>query len=326
VGEHSRAPHTHPCLTPVTIQERLVHLRLQRPHWGLRKLLHRLAMVEPGSPCSAPSTAGEILTRHGLVAPRRRRRRTPPFTQPLQPARGPSAVWATDFKGWFRTHDRNRTLSDLASRYLLRCQHVRDTTVATVQPVFVGTFREFGLPAAIRSDNGPPFASVGLGGLSRLAVWWIRLGIRPERIQPGHPEQNGRHERLHRTLKQTTGHPTCRIWRVQQCAFEQFRQDYHHERPHEALAMQPPSHCYRRSPRAFPRRLHEVKYSTGSQVCRGRSMGEIKWRGRLVFLSDALIGEPVGGLQEIETDLWRIEFGPVPLALYDTSTQQFVRL
>jgi len=329
VREHSRAPHTHPRLTPVAIQERLVQLRLQRPHWGPRKLLHRLATVEPGTPWPAPSTAGEILTRHGLVATRRRRRRTPPATQPLQPALLPNEVWATDFKGWFRTHDGTRidplTLSDLASRYLLRCQHVRDTTAATVQPVFVAAFREFGLPAAIRSDNGPPFASVGLGGLSRLAVWWIRLGIRPERIQPGHPEQNGRHERLHRTLKQATAHPPCRTWRLQQRAFEQFCQDYHHERPHEALAMQTSAHCYTRSPRAFPRRLPEVEYPTGSQVRRVRSTGEIKWRGRLVFLSEALIGEPVG-LREIENDLWRIEFGPMPLALYHTSTQQFVRL
>jgi hypothetical protein len=153
----------------------------------------------------------------------------------------------------------------------------------------------FGLPAAIRSDNGPPFASVGLGGLSRLDVWWIRLGIRPERIQPGHPEQNERHGRLHRTLKQATAHPPCRTWRVRQRALEQFRQDYHHERPYQAVALQIPAHCYRRSPRAFPRRLPEVEYPTGSEVHRVRSTGEIKWRGRLVFLSEALIGEPVGG-------------------------------
>jgi hypothetical protein len=217
------------------------------------------------------------------------------------------------------------TLSDVASRYLLRGQHVREATATTVQPVFVAAFREFGLPMAIRSDTGPPFAPVGLGGLSRLAVWWIRLGIRPERIQPGHPEQNGRHDRLHRTLKQATARPPWRTWRLQQRAFEQFRQDYRHERPHEALAMQTPAHCYTGSPRAFPCRLPEVEYPAAYQVRRVRSNGESKWRGRLAFLSEALIGEPVG-LQEIENDLWRIAFGPVPLARYNTATHQFLRL
>ena len=329
IREHSRAPSTCPHLTPVALQERVVQMRLQHPHWGPRKLLHRLGTVEPDTVWPAPSTAGEILKRHGLVAKRRLRRRTPPSPQPLQTAREPNEVWATDFKGWFRTYDGTRidplTLSDLASRYLLRCQSLRGATYALVQPVFVAAFREYGLPHAMRSDNGPPFASVGLGGLSQLAVWWIRLGIRPERIQPGHPEQNGRHERLHRTLKQATAKPPRRTWRGQQQAFVQFRQEYNHDRPHEALAMQTPAHCYTPSPRPFPRRLPEVEYPSGYQVRRVRSNGEIKWRGRRLFLSEALIGEPVG-LQEVDQDLWRIEFGPIPLALCHTYTQQFIRL
>ncbi len=257
IREHSRAPHLCPHETPEALQERLVQLRRQRPYWGPRKLLHRLAILEPETAWPAPSTAGDILKRHGLVATRRRRCRTPSAPSPLQAARQPNEVWGTDFKGWFRTQDGTRidplTLSDLASRYLLCCESLGQATYAQVQPVFVAAFREYGLPTVIRSDNGPPFASVGLGGLSRLAVWWIRLGIRPERIAPGHPEQNGRHERLHRTLKQA------------------------------------------------------------------------KWQGHRLFLSDALIGEPVG-LLAIDNDLWRIEFGPVPLALYHTATQQFVKL
>lgn len=329
IREHSRAPHTHSHRTPVAIQTRLVQLRMQHPHWGPRKLLYRLATGEPGTAWPAPSTAGDILTRYGLVTTRRTRRRTPATTQPLQPAWHPNEVWATDFKGWFRTHDGTRidplTLSDLASRYLLRCQSLRGATYALVRPVFVAAFREFGLPAVMRSDNGPPFASVGLGGLSQLAVWWVRLGIRPERIQPGHPEQNGRHERLHRTLKQATASPPRRTRRLQQQAFEQFRQEYNHDRPHEALAMQTPAHCYTPSPRVFPRRLPEVEYPGNYQVRRVRSNGEIKWRGRRLFLSEALIGEPVG-LQEVDQDRWRIELGPIPLALYHTYTQQFIRL
>jgi transposase InsO family protein len=327
--EHSRAPHTRPHLTPTVLQERVVQLRMQHPHWGPRKLLHRLATLEPGTAWPAPSTASEILKRHGLVAKRRTRRRTPAATQPLQTALQPNDVWATDFKGWFRTHDGTRidplTLSDLASRYLLRCVSLRGATSGLVQPVFVAAFREYGLPAVIRSDNGPPFASVGLGGLSQLAVWWIRLGIRPERIEPGHLEQNGRHERLHRTLKQATAKPPSRTWRLQQRAFEKFRQEYNHERPHEALVMQTPASCYTPSARAYPRRLPEVEYPSRYQVRRVRSNGEIKWRGRRLFLSEALIGEPVG-LQEVDQDLWRIEFGPIPLALYHSYTQQFTRL
>ena len=329
IREHSRAPATCPHLTPVALQERVVQMRLQHPHWGPRKLLHRLGTVEPDTVWPAPSTAGEILKRHGLVAKRRLRRRTPPAPQPLQTALHPNEVWATDFKGWFRTHEGTRidplTLSDLASRYLLRCQSLRGATYALVQPVFVAAFREYGLPHAMRSDNGPPFASVGLGGLSQLAVWWIRLGIRPERIQPGHPEQNGRHERLHRTLKQATAKPPCRTWRLQQRAFAAFRQDYNHVRPHEALGMQTPAACYTPSPRVFPHRLPEVEYPSGYEVRRVRSNGEIKWRGCRLFLSEALIGEPVG-LQEVDQDLWRIEFGPIPLALCHTYTQQFIRL
>jgi transposase InsO family protein len=327
--EHSRAPHHRPHLTPAALQARVVQLRMQHPHWGPRKLLHRLATLEPGTAWPAPSTAGEILHRHGLVAKRRPRRRTPPATQPLQAAVHLNDVWATDFKGWFRTHDGTRidplTLSDLASRYLLRCTSLRGATAALVQPVFVAAFREYGLPAVIRSDNGPPFASVGLGGLSPLAVWWIRLGIRPERIAPGHPEQNGRHERLHRTLKQATAKPPRRTWRLQQRAFEEFRQEYNHERPHEALVMQTPASCYTPSARAYPRRLPEIEYPSHYQVRRVRSTGEIKWRGRRLFVSEALIGEPVG-LQAIDQDLWRIEFGPIPLALYHSYTQQFTRL
>lgn len=329
VREQSRAPHTCPHRTPGALQLRVVQLRMQHPHWGPRKLLHRLTRLEPDIEWPAPSTAGAILKRHGLVAPQRRRRRTPPATDPLQQAVQPNDVWATDFKGWFRTHDGTRidplTLSDLASRYLLRCASVRGTTQAQVHPVFVAAFREYGLPAVIRSDNGPPFASVGLGGLSRLAVWWIRLGIRPERIAPGRPEQNGRHERLHRTLKQATAKPPCRTRRLQQQAFDAFRQEYNHERPHEALAMQTPASCYTPSARAYPARLPEVEYPSQYQVRRVRSTGEIKWRGQLVFLSEALIGEPVG-FQEVDQDLWRIEFGPFPLGFYHTATQQFTRL
>lgn len=328
IRELSRAPHTQPHVTPAAIQARLVQQRLQHPHWGPRKVVQVLAKTDPATAWPARSTVGAILDRHGLVVKRRRRRRTPPSPSPLQRAGAPNDVWATDFKGWFRTQDGTRidplTLSDLASRYLLRCEALRGATFAHVQPVFVAAFREFGLPAVMRSDNGPPFASVGLAGLSPLAVWWVRLGIRPERIAPGHPEQNGRHERLHRTLKQATAKPPHRTRRAQQRAFEMFRQEYNQERPHEALAMETPAHDYQPSARPYPRRLPEIEYPGSYQVRRVRSNGEIKWCGRQVFVSEALIGEPVG-LLEVGQDLWRMEFGPIPLAFYHTATQRWIR-
>ncbi len=327
--ERSRAPQTHPQATPAEIQERLVHFRLQHPHWGPRKLLDRLGHQDPQTAWPAVSTGGAILKRHGLVTPRRHRRRQPVASVALREGRHPNDVWATDFKGWFRTQDGTRidplTISDWASRYLLRCQRVPQPTLAAVQPVFVAAFREFGLPVAIRSDNGPPFASMGLGGLSRLAVWWLRLGILPERIQPGHPEQNGRHERMHRTLKQATARPPQRTAQGQQRAFTRFQAEYNQERPHEALAMQTPAQCYQPSPRPYPRRVPEMEYGAEYTVRRVRSTGEIKWQGRRLFLGEALVGEPVG-LRELEEDLWQIEFGPLHLALYHTYTQEFIRL
>lgn len=329
LAEQSRTPKSHPAATSPVIRERLVQFRLQHPHWGPRKMIHRLTQLEPAIPWPAPSTAGDILKRQGLVAARRHRSRTPHAAQPLSPIDGPNAVWGADFKGWIRTGDRTRldplTLSDLASRYLLRCQGLRAPTGAQVQPVFLSAFREFGLPTVIRTDNGPPFASTGLGGLSRLAVWWIRLGIHPERIQPGHPEQNGRHERLHRTLKAATLRPPRVSPRRQQQAFEQFRLEYNQQRPHEALQMQTPAQCYRPSGRPYPRRLPEVAYPAAYEVRRVRSNGEIKWQGRHLFLSEALIGEPVG-LLHMADDLWRLEFGPIPLALYHSHSQHLERV
>ena len=210
----------------------------------------------------------------------------------------PRCSWCADFKGWFQTQDGERvdplTITDAHSRYLLRCQHVAKTSGEQVQAIFEAAFREYGLPQAMRTDNGPPFASRAVAGLSRLAVWWMKLGIVPERIAAGHPEQNGRHERMHRTLKQETASPPAANTRAQQRAFHRFRREYNEERPHEALGMQTPSAVYTRSPRFYPALVREPEYGSAMRVRRVGLRGNFSWKHQHVFVSETLIGEPIG--------------------------------
>jgi putative transposase len=323
--EHSRSTLRHPNATPPAIEERLVAYRRKRPDWGPRKLLDRLQKQEPTITWPAASTAGAILKRHGLVRPRRWRRapvRHPTF---LRPADAPNDVWAADFKGWFRTGDGKRmdplTVSDCASRYLLLCEGLPPTGIQ-VKARFERIFQDYGLPRAIRTDNGPPFASAGLCGLSWLSVWWIRLGITPERIRPGHPEENGRHERMHRTLKQATATPPERTWQAQQASFDTFRSIYNDERPHEALAMNTPVEVYRRSDRCFPRTLPQIEYPDDMALRRVRPTGEIKWEGHSIFISEALRGEVVG-LQLSDNDTWTVHFGSLTIASLQSTKTHF---
>jgi len=326
--ERSRAPKQHPNQTPAAIEESIIALRQRHPLWGPRKLVVTLQKQDPEERWPAESTVGEILKRHGLTRERRRRRKTPGYEGPRHEGGSANDVWAADFKGWFQTGDGCRidplTASDWVSRYLLCCHGPESTRFEHVRPEFERTFREYGLPWAIRTDNGPPFASVGLGGLSRLSVWWVRLGIWPERIRPGHPEENGRHERIHKTLKEAVAQPPKATRRAQQKALESFRREYNEQRPHESLGMQTPAECYRPSQRRFPERLPEVEYGPGVEVRRVRSNGQIKWAGEMLFLSEALIGEPVG-LRQIDNELWSIHFGPVPLAMYHAGTRSITR-
>jgi len=209
--ELHRAAHRHPNRTPAVVEQAVLELRQAHMRWGPRKLKRILERDQPGLRCPATSTVGQIVKRAGLVVPRKKRRRTEPYTEPLQHAVEANRVWCADFKGWWKAGDGSRidplTITDAWSRYLLRCQAVEKTDTERVRAIFEAAFREYGLPEAIRTDNGAPFASSAVGGLSRLAVWWIKLGIVPERIEAGHPEQNGRHERMHRTLKAETASP-----------------------------------------------------------------------------------------------------------------------
>jgi transposase InsO family protein len=296
--------------------------------WGPRKLKRVLERDQPGRAWPAASTIGEIVKRAGLVVPRKKRRTTTPYTDPLAHADGPNRVWCADFKGWWRTADGARidplTISDAATRYLLRCQAVEKTDGERVRAIFEAAFREYGLPETIRTDNGAPFASCALGGLSRLAVWWLKLGIVPERIEAGHPEQNGRHERMHRTLKQEAATPPAASRRAQQRALDRFRQEYNEVRPHEALGQQTPASVYGPSPRPYPHQVPEPEYPDTMLVRSVRRKGHFRWRHHDVFLTEVLWGENVGLLPTDERR-FTVYFCSVPIARFDSRTLRVSR-
>jgi len=325
----SRAPRFHPNQTPPAIEQQIVELRHQHMRWGPRKLKVVLEREQPAVNWPAASTMGELLGREGLVSARRKRHRIDPYTAPFASAREPNRVWCGDFKGWSRTQDGQRidplTISDACTRYLLRCQAVEKMDTARVQAIFEAAFREYGLPLAIRTDNGAPFASRAIAGLSRLALWWMKLGIVPERIQPAHPEQNGRHERMHLTLQQETMSPMAANRRAQQRRFDQFRSEYNQQRPHQALAMRTPAACYRASPRPFPARLPEPEYGTAMTVRRVCADGQFSWKHHDVFVSETLQGERIA-LEPIDDRWYTIYFARFPLGRFDSRTRTVHRL
>jgi transposase InsO family protein len=296
--DRSRAPHAHPSRVEPIVLEALLQSRRAHEHWGARKILAWLARKQPELHLPVASTVSAVFTKYGLSRLRHARRRTPPYTDPFADVDAANRVWCVDFKGDFRTGDGRRcyplTVTDAFSRMLLRCTALRSTKTIRVQPIFEAAFRELGLPERIRSDNGTPFASRGAGGLSRLSIWWLKLGIRHERIQPGHPEQNGRHERMHRTLKQETLRPPAATMRAQQTRFDAFIEEYNEERPHEALDDAPPRSRYASSTRPYPSRLLNVGYEKQFLVRKVAASGRIRWKSALVTIGHALEGELIG--------------------------------
>jgi len=288
-----------------------------------------LEQEAPQTAWPAVSTIGALLAREGLVMARKKRRRAPPYSEPFALADAPNRVWCADFKGWFATRYGHRvdplTISDAHSRYLLRCQQVAKTNGKQVQAVFEAAFREYGLPQAIRTDNGPPFASRAIAGLSRLAVWWMKLGIVPERIAAGHPEQNVRHERMHRTLKQETASPPEANRRAQQRAFHRFRREYNEQRPHEALGMQTPSAVYTPSPRSYPARVREPEYGSALRVRLVGLRGNFSWKHQHVFVSETLIGEPIG-LLPVDDRIYTVYFAAFQIARFDSHRRMILPL
>ena len=303
----SRAPHNHPQKMSCQTKESILAIKKRFPKWGARKIRARLERIHPvWDSYPAISTIGLFLRKQGLTCCRRGRHKATPTESPLTIGQYSNHVWCADFKGHFKTGNGNRcnplTISDHASRYLLCCRHLVKMTCNLTKMQFERIFREYGLPEVIRTDNGTPFASLGLGGLSRLSYWWIRLGIHPERIEPGHPEQNGCHERMHRTLKDYTARPPGRNLRQQQQRFNEFCLEYNEHRPHEALEMRTPSECYNSSTKSFPSRLPQVHYPDHMRVTRVQMHGDITHMGRRIFVSHALYDEYVG-VEQIDDDM-----------------------
>ena len=321
LADLSRAPKKHPNQVPSEVEKQILDLRRAHPRWGPRKLRVYLQKRYKRKKWPAASTIGDLLKREGLIIPRKVRRKTPPYTQPFGDAVEPNQVWCMDFKGWFLSGDGERidpfTLSDASSRYLLRCQVVEKTNTEQVRGILEASFREYGLPQRIRSDNGAPFASRAIAGISQIAVYLMKLGIVPERIRAGHPEQNGRHERMHRTLEEETARPPAANRRLQQKAFDRFRKEYNQERPHEALGQKTPASCYRPSTRRYPARMREPEYGSNMQVRRINLRGGFSRKQESVFLSEALIGESVG-LEPLDERYFTVYFAQFPLGRFDS--------
>jgi putative transposase len=310
-------PISSPHRTPDEVVDRILALRKKHPHDGPKKLRAMLLAAGVDVPLvPAASTIGEVLKRHGLVRPRRMRLRVPPSTNPLEHETEPNDVWCTDFKGHFALGDGARchplTITDALSRYLIKCEGLERPRGAPVQTQFELAFREFGLPRAIRSDNGAPFATTAPGGLSALSAWWIQLGILPERIEPGQPQQNGRHERFHRTLKEHTASPPMANLADQQRAFDRFRADYNNRRPHEALGQTPPAEHYEASRRTMPAQPRDPEYGAEFAVRKVIYNGTFKWKQNDLFVAKFLNRQPVG-LQQVSDDEWDLFYGPVLL-------------
>lgn len=295
---------------------------------GAPKIRARLARDHPGQYLPAESTIGAILRRNGLTVPRKRRRRGRPSSQPLAHAGRANVVWSADYKGWFHTADGTLiyplTLADAYSRYLLRCQGLAAADYLHSKPVFEAAFREYGLPHGMRTDNGPAFGSNGESGLTRLSVWWIKLGVMPERIQPGQPQQNGRHERMHRTLKQETASPPARSRRAQQQRFDRFRREYNEQRPPQALGQQTPASYYQSSDRSYPGRLREIVYPLDWETRRISAGGQMRWSGAQIFVANALQGELVG-LEPIDERHWRVWFSFYEVGIVDAQKRSIRR-
>ena len=324
--ELSSRPLRYARATPADVVSDIIILKERYPTWGARKLEGWLKAHRPEKEWPVTSTMQEILKRHGLVKARRKRHHTPPYNEPFMKATQPNEVWSIDYKGQFRLGCGGLcyplTLTDNYSRYILGCWGLEHPAYEPTRYYMEKAFRRYGLPDAIRSDNGTPFASVGVGGLSRLSVWFIKLGIVPERIEKAHPEQNGRHERMHRTLKSEATKPPRYSMSEQQRVFDRFQSYFDNERPHEALGQRPPATAYRKSERKYPGKLASIDYPEHYKTRHIHRGGGLKWQNKEVYFSSALAGEYVG-LTEVDNGIWRIYFSFYPVCNLDERTFSF---
>ena len=318
--DHKRSRLTQSKETSTKQVETILKAKNKFKDWGPKKLKIWLEREHENEHWPATSTIGDILKKHGLVEPRAKRKRVVPYTQPFLACTKPNDVWSADFKGQFKTNDRKYcypfTVTDNYSRFIIKCDGYLSPSLANVQRSMIEAFKEYGLPKAIRTDNGTPFASSNVGGLSRLSIWWIKLNIYPERIDLGCPEQNGRHERMHRTLKKATALPAKNELASQNKSFAEFIKEFNYVRPHEALLNKTPFEIYESSSRAYPLKLEEVVYPDRKIVRKVRSNGQIKINGGYVFISELLYGEPVA-MEQIEDGYWDLQFGNLGLGIID---------
>ncbi len=329
LSDRSHAPHETPHKISSEVRREILSLREKHPTWGPKKLRTVLRSRLPEKQWPAPSSIGELLKREGCVQPRRRDSAVglsidSGLTMPHQA----NDVWSTDFKGEFRLMSREYcyplTAQDMFSRYVLGTTALSSTAALPVKITFTRHFEDFGLPLVIRTDNGVPFASpTAIGRLSKLSVWWIRLGIRPERIEPGEPQQNGKHERMHKTLKAEATRPPSSSLTEQQLRFDRFRREYNEERPHESLDQETPASRYSLSERKFPSILPELIYPAHFEIRTVTESGGINFRSKRFQLSTALKNQEIG-LEECEDDLWTVSFGPLTLGTLHYPSNTFI--
>ena len=322
--ELSRRPLNSPMRIEDWVEALIVRERRAHQKWGPKKLREKLVEKHELDVVPAVSTIGNIIKRHGLVKKKRRRR---PVSQPdrttrTEPTR-PNEVWGADFKGWFRTKDGQRcdplTSSDLCTRFVLICRIVDGQRIDSTKPEFRKAFIRYGMPEAIRVDNGSPFGSRGICGLSKLSAWWLQLGIRVEFIEPGHPEQNGVHERMHKTLKDETARPPAATPRAQQARFDRWRREFNYDRPHEALGMQRPAQRYQRSSLRYTAHPAPPEYPLHYEVRMVKRAGVIKWRNRLYYIGESLRGMALG-LIDVADTIQAVYFGDLLLGYLEEGT------
>ena len=320
--DRSRRPYRHANQLPMQIEKLIVKLKKDYPHWGAPKIRDRLKRRYPDIHCPAISTVHAVLDRHGLVKRRKRRRHKAKGTALSRPNH-PNELWCADYKGEFMLTNRRYcyplTITDFASRYLIACEALSTTKEIYAFSVFERAFKDFGLPKAIRTDNGIPFSCPNaLYGLSKLSVWWLRLGISIERIKPGHPEQNGRHERMHLTLKNEATKPASDNFLQQQARFDDFIDGFNNDRPHQALNMKYPTERYQHSPRPY-RGLGELEYPLHDWTATVTTCGRICYKRRKINLSTVFAGQKVG-VKQVTNNIWLVSFMQYDLGYFDHET------
>ena len=329
LADRLRAPHHQARQTPVSIVQVLIDTKLAFPDWGPRKVTAYLKQTYPHRRWPVHSTVHHILEQQGLVKPRGNRRyKAPARTAPLAHATAANVVWSVDFKGDFRLGDGVRcyplTVIDNYSRYLLACKGLRSTRAIPVIQLFEHLFHELGLPEYVRSDNGCPFASTRLGGLSRFSLWLLKSGVTPERIKPGKPQENGRLERFHRSLKAAVCAPPKGNLSAQQRAFNRYRLEYNQYRPHEALDDATPSSYYAQSPRRYTGQVHEFDYPSHFDTRKVRADGNIKWHQVPIYVANLLAGEYIG-LEPIDDGCWMVYLSNMKLGILDERNKKIIR-